>query len=135
MNWPPSACWIPWIVAVSDGAVDAAPMMANRISAIVKLGTVVQSMCRMWVKRSVPAIAGARFVVSDSGDILSPKYAPEITAPAASPMFSSCAVAMPIRATPTVPAVVQELPVASETKAQIAHAAAKKTLGVSRARP
>ncbi|WP_416171356.1 hypothetical protein [Algoriphagus boritolerans] len=28
---------------------------------------------RIWVKRSVPAMAGARLVVSLSGDILSPK--------------------------------------------------------------
>jgi hypothetical protein len=37
------------------------------------LGTVVHTMWRMCVKRSVPAIAGARLVVSESGDILSPK--------------------------------------------------------------
>ena len=36
-------------------------------------GIVVHIMYLMWVKRSVPAIAGARFVVSDRGDILSPK--------------------------------------------------------------
>jgi len=88
------------------------------------LGIVVHVMWRMWVKRSVPAIAGARFVVSERGDILSPKYAPEITAPAAIPGFRFCATAMPMSATPTVPAVVHELPVASDTKQQMAHAAA-----------
>ena len=45
-------------------------------------------------------------------------------APAASPRFSPCAVAMPISAMPMVPAVVQELPVASDTRAQMTHAAA-----------
>ena len=36
-------------------------------------GTVVIVIYRIWVKRSVPAMAGARLVVSDIGDILSPK--------------------------------------------------------------
>ena len=33
----------------------------------------VQSMWRTWVNRSVPAMAGARLVVSDMGESLSPK--------------------------------------------------------------
>jgi hypothetical protein len=37
------------------------------------LGTVVQVMCRMCANSSLPAAAGAMLVVSDSGDILSPK--------------------------------------------------------------
>ena len=41
--------------------------------ATAKLGVVVQVMCLMWVKMSMPVTAGARLVVSDSGDILSPK--------------------------------------------------------------
>ena len=49
------------------------PMAAKSTRAIVIDGTVVTSMARMWVYRSVPAMAGARLVVSDSGDILSPK--------------------------------------------------------------
>ena len=48
-------------------------MAANRISARPKLGAVVQTMWRMWVNSSEPATAGARLVVSESGDILSPK--------------------------------------------------------------
>jgi hypothetical protein len=36
-------------------------------------GTVVHTMPLMWVYRSVPATAGARLVVSERGDILSPK--------------------------------------------------------------
>ena len=43
------------------------------MSAMVMLGTVVQSMKRMWVKRSVPATVGAKLVVSDRGESLSPK--------------------------------------------------------------
>jgi len=45
-------------------------------------------------------------------------------APAASPRCRSYAVAVPIRARPTVPTVVHELPVASATTAQMTHAAA-----------
>ncbi len=36
-------------------------------------GTVVKTIYLMWVNKSVPAIAGARLVVSLSGLILSPK--------------------------------------------------------------
>ena len=63
----------------------------------------------MWVKRSVPAIAGARFVVSERGDILSPKYAPEIMAPATTPLLKPRALPMPSSATPMVATVDQEL--------------------------
>ena len=56
-----------------SGAGVARPMPANRISARPKLGAVVQTMWRMWVNSSEPATAGARLVVSESGDILSPK--------------------------------------------------------------
>ncbi len=47
----------------------------NRYSprAISIEGNVVRRIARMCEYRSVPATAGARFVVSDSGDILSPK--------------------------------------------------------------
>ncbi len=55
------------------GATIVHPATPNSTTAARKLGAVVQSMCRMWTKSSVPATAGARFVVSDSGDILSPK--------------------------------------------------------------
>jgi hypothetical protein len=68
-------------------------------------------------------------VVSDSGVILSPKYAPQITAPAAAAVDKPIAEAMPTKATPSVPAVVHELPVTSPTSAQIAQVARKKTSG------
>jgi hypothetical protein len=81
------------------------------------------------VKRSVPAIAGARFVVSDNGDILSPKYAPEIIDPATIPELKPKAFPMPSSATPMVATVDHELPVASETKEQITTDATKNMLG------
>ena len=71
------------------------------------------------VKTSVPAMAGARFVVSERGDILSPKYAPEMIAPAARGSGISSPIAMPMRATPIVPAVPQDVPVATEVMEQI----------------
>ena len=54
------------------------PMNKKMRSDMTKLGIVVYIMYLIWVNKSVPAIAGARFVVSDKGDILSPKYAPDI---------------------------------------------------------
>ena len=78
----------------------------------------------------MPDMEGARFVVSENGDILSPKYAPEIIAPAARPSGIPAALAIPINATPMVPAVDQELPVAREIKAEIIQAVNKNSEGV-----
>ncbi len=49
------------------------PINAYNARAMRIEGIVVDIMLLMWVIRSVPATAGARFVVSDSGEILSPK--------------------------------------------------------------
>ncbi len=43
------------------------PKMKNAIKAIMKAGTVVQSMLRICSNKSTPVTAGARFVVSDKG--------------------------------------------------------------------
>ncbi|MNR39445.1 hypothetical protein D3C85_1576550 [compost metagenome] len=45
----------------------------NTARAIKKLGTETQAMWRICSNRSDPATAGARLVVSERGDILSPK--------------------------------------------------------------
>ena len=71
----------------------------------------------------MPATAGARFVVSDKGDILSPKYDPEITAPAVTSGERPKPAAIPIKAAPKVPATVQELPMLKAESAQMIHAA------------
>ena len=71
----------------------------------------------------MPAIAGAKFVVSDSGDILSPKYAPEIIAPAVISGERPKPKDIPIKATPSVPATVHELPILIAESAQIIQAA------------
>jgi hypothetical protein len=68
-----SAVVIPSSCAVSVGAGIVSPTTAKSTSASTMLGMVVHSMWRMCVNRSVPATAGARFVVSDSGESLSPK--------------------------------------------------------------
>ena len=68
-------------------------------------------------------------VVSERGDILSPKYDPEMIAPATMGKGTPKPRPTPIKAIPTVPAVDQELPVASETVAQIRHVANRKILG------
>ena len=83
----------------------------------------------MCSKRLTPATADAIFVVSDSGDILSPKYAPEITAPAAIPVGIPRPSPIPISAIPTVPAVPHEVPVESETIAQMIHVATRNIPG------
>ncbi len=60
-------------VSLSAWVSVPSPTMAKRNSAIVNEGPVVHAMWRMCVNISVSTTAGARFVVSESGDILSPK--------------------------------------------------------------
>ena len=71
----------------------------------------------------------ARIVVSDKGDILSPKYAPEMIAPAIHPSSKPCAFPIPINAIPIVAIVVYELPVITEINAQMMQVDARKKLG------
>ena len=66
-----------------------------------------------------PTIDGTSTVVSESGDILSPMYPPEMTAPAAASGDTWSTGAIPTNATPSVPAVVHELPVTIPTTAQM----------------
>ena len=78
----------------------------------------------MWLNKSVPATAGAKFVVSDKGDILSPKYAPEIIAPAVISGDKPMPADAPMSAIPTVPATVHELPILNAINEQIMQLAA-----------
>ncbi len=55
------------------------------MSAIINAGTVVINIYRIWSKILTPTVDDAMIVVSDSIDSLSPKYAPEIIAPAIHP--------------------------------------------------
>ena len=92
-------------------------------------GTVVTIIKRICVNNGVPADDEARTVVSESGDTLSPKYAPEIMAPATNPGSYPWAVPIPIRATPIVAIVVHELPVITAITALIIHEAKRKISG------
>ena len=68
--------------------------------------------------------------MSESGDILSPKYAPDTTAPAVIAEGKPRAVPTPIRATPMEPAVDQDEPVASDTIEQSKQAVNKNIDGL-----
>ena len=105
------------------------PITRYATSATTRDGPVVKIMCLMWSNRLEPATAGARFVVSDRGDILSPKYAPDTTAPAVIAGLKPKAVPTPIRATPMEPAVDQEEPVARDTMEQSRQAVNRKMDG------
>ena len=80
-------------------------------------------------------MAGARFVVSLSGDILSPKYAPDITAPAVIPGDILKAVPTATKAIPTVADVVYELPVVRETIAVTINVRGKNNEGLIKSNP
>ena len=58
----------------------------------------------------VPTAAGARFVLSEIEDILSPKNAPDITMPAVRGAGIPKPVPIPIIARPIVPTVPQDVP-------------------------
>ena len=80
-------------------------------------------------------MAAAKLVVSDKGDILSPKYAPEIIAPHTKPSFIFNAVPMLNKAIPKVAIVDQELPVANEIIAHIIQQIKRKISGFSIFKP
>tara|TARA_B100000524_G_scaffold108234_1_gene52339 strand:+ start:218 stop:625 length:408 start_codon:yes stop_codon:yes gene_type:complete len=105
------------------------PSIKNIRIVIVKVGIVVIVIYLMCVNKSAPDIAGARFVVSLSGDNLSPKYAPDKTAPAVIPFGIFRAPPININAIPTVAVVVQLLPVEIDTTAQQMSDAKRKKVG------
>ena len=100
------------------------------ISVMVIEGTVVKNMYLICWKRGTLFSDEAITVVSDKGEILSPKYAPEMIAPAITPSLNPSAFPMPSRATPMVAIVVQELPIISDTNAQITQAVTRNILGL-----
>ena len=101
----------------------------SKLIEMIKLGIVVYIIYLIWENKLLEDIAAARFVVSERGDILSPKYAPEIIAPATNPSEIPSTWPIPIRAIPTVAIVDHELPEAKDTIAQIQHDAIKKYSG------
>ena len=91
--------------------------MVKKTRAITTAGPDVQSiapMCSLVV--TPPTIDGTRTVVSETGVNLSPKYAPEMTAPAVMAWSAPTSGASATNATPRVAAVVHELPMASPTR-------------------
>ena len=92
-------------------------------------GIVLGSIALICAQISVPATAGERLVVSESGDILSPKNAPEQIAPTVQCIGTPSASPMPTMARPTVPTVPQEVPVASETTVVKIQVAGRNTVG------
>ena len=77
----------------------------------------------------------AMLVESESGDILSPKYAPDTTAPAVAASGASSAMAVPINATPMVPADPHEVPVAIDIAAVARNAVSTRWSGLTRRTP
>ena len=73
LNVPASVSCRASMLSTSESASTPKPTARNRISEMMNEGPVVHAMCRMCSKISEPATAGARLVVSESGDILSPK--------------------------------------------------------------
>src|SRR4051812_18214557 len=110
-------CWSSPRMVSDASKSPRVPSSANRPSATPSEGTDVHKVSRICADRSDPVDAVARLTVSESGEALSPKYAPEITAPAViagdRPMFA----AIPIRPMPIVPTTVQELPMQIATTA------------------
>ena len=68
--------------------------------------------------------------MSDNGDILSPKYAPETIAPAVIADGNPSAAPTPISATPMEPAVDHDDPVANDTILQSKQDVTKKIFGL-----
>ena len=105
------------------------PATRKMINVSVIDGNVVKSMYLIWTNRSVPVAELARIVVSLSGESLSPKYAPEMIAPALHGAGTPSAVPMPRSATPIVATVVHDVPVINDTMAQMMQAHARKRWG------
>ena len=89
----------------------------------------------MWEKMLVPVMPESRLVVSETGDILSPKYAPDTMAPAVSPVGKPRASPTPSRARPAVPMVPKEVPVMREKTAQMSTVLTRNMEGERSFRP
>ena len=89
----------------------------------------------MWANKLTLLIPEAKGVVSDIGESLSPKYAPEIMAPALNPGLNPKLFPIAIRASPIVPAVDQELPVNKVVIAVMIAALGKNNCGDTICKP
>src|SRR5699024_5108026 len=98
---------------------------------MIDAGTVVHIIALICEKIFTLVTSAAKLVVSDSGDILSPKTAPAIIAPAA--IFNCALIA--ISAMPAVDADPHAVPVATDVIAQIINADTKNKLGFKNSKP
>lgn len=105
------------------------PAIRNINRVIIIDGIVVIIKYLICSNRGVPEEDEAITVVSDKGDILSPKYAPDIIAPAIHGVGNPIPYPIPINATPIVAIVVHELPVITETIAEVTQHIRIKNLG------
>ena len=80
--------------------------------------------------KSVPAPNGARFVLSEIGDILSPKSAPQTIIPAVTAGLIPKDAPIPINTIPNVLAVPQEVPTAIDMIEQRINPTGKNKAGV-----
>ena len=111
---------------VISGVLLACPNMKKPNNETRKAGIVVHIIFLIWANNSEPAIAEAKLVESDNGDILSPKIAPERIAPATKAGFGPIVVPIPKIAIPTVEIVVKPLPIERPTKEQTINAEGTK---------
>ena len=98
-------------------------------------GTVVQIIALICENIFTLVTNAAKFVVSESGDILSPKTAPAMIAPATIPSLKPRFVPIAIKAIPAVDAEPHAVPVATEVNAQMINADTKKILGFRNCNP
>ena len=82
------------------------------------------------VNTSVPAAAGAMFVVSEKGDILSPKMAPDTDIPATSAGLIPMPYPIAMKATPMVPSAEYADPVKKDTIQQTTNPKGRNEAGV-----
>ena len=94
------------------------PIKTKTSNETKKAGMVVHIKFLIWANKSVPAIADARLVESDRGEVLSPKIAPDKIAPATKAGLIFIVIPIPKRAIPIVEMVVKALPIETPTKAQ-----------------
>ena len=134
LNVSCKACSIAKISTTASG-VFVRPAMLKTTMAMKREIDVVVSIYFICENTGTSDVDAAKTVVSLIIDILSPKYAPEIMAPAVQPSLKPIALPMPISATPMVAMVVHDEPVSSDTTAQIMHEAGRKIDGLKIFRP
>ncbi len=124
-----ASVWVYTVICAESLPECINPSARNMTRVMTKDGTVVIIRYLICLKSGVPEREDAITVVSESGEILSPKYAPEMMAPAIIPSLKPWALPIPRSATPIVAIVVHELPIITETIAHIRQAVSRNILG------